>query len=261
MRFLFGLLMGAGLTLLIATAIDAPTNPIVNKLTNVWHTLIDATGEALFRDRATPRPLEVAGAALSAMARPTDDPQPSAPTPLLRERKADGIAGAPVPSNPSAPAPARDPASTAAETAAVGAGARQAAEPQAQVQPEPSAQDTALPAPAAEISPRPDSLDAQLTAPGGPGAADANGSAPQAPASEGLTLAEQVGDPVTLAAVWEPFHSERSARGFANRLEEHVAHAFAVERQGPGAYQVVFSYSSESERDLVLNSIAEITGR
>jgi hypothetical protein len=62
------------------------------------------------------------------------------------------------------------------------------------------------------------------------------------------------------AQVWTPFHSEVSARGFANRLSEQIEHPFAVERQGPGAYQVVFRYSSPGERDVVLAEVSALTG-
>jgi hypothetical protein len=60
------------------------------------------------------------------------------------------------------------------------------------------------------------------------------------------------------AQVWTPFHSEVSARGFANRLSEQIEHPFAVERQGPGAYQVVFRYSSPGERDVA--EVSALTG-
>jgi hypothetical protein len=62
------------------------------------------------------------------------------------------------------------------------------------------------------------------------------------------------------ASVWIPFHSERSAAGFANRLSAYFAYPFAVQRQGPGAYQVVFSYEDPDQREAMLLEIAELTG-
>jgi hypothetical protein len=52
-----------------------------------------------------------------------------------------------------------------------------------------------------------------------------------------------------------------SAEGFASRLSEELDHQFRVERQGAGSYQVVFDARSDSERELLLAQIAEITGR
>jgi hypothetical protein len=63
------------------------------------------------------------------------------------------------------------------------------------------------------------------------------------------------------ASVWVPFHSERSASGFANRLSKHFDYPFAVARQGPGEYQVTFSYEYPEEREAMLTEIAQITGQ
>jgi hypothetical protein len=67
--------------------------------------------------------------------------------------------------------------------------------------------------------------------------------------------------PLELAAVWVPFHSQMSAEGFAARLSRELDHSFRVERQGAGAYQVVFDSTSPVQRDMLLAQIAEITGR
>ena len=52
MRFLFGLFTGAVLTLLVATAMDAPTHPVVNGARDLaidaWDHLIDRTSDSLF---------------------------------------------------------------------------------------------------------------------------------------------------------------------------------------------------------------------
>ncbi|MEE4299857.1 MAG: hypothetical protein V2J24_10490 [Pseudomonadales bacterium] len=69
-------------------------------------------------------------------------------------------------------------------------------------------------------------------------------------------------DPVTprTASVWIPFHSERSAAGFAQRLARALEHPFDVRREGPGRYQVVFPYDDADRRDEVLARVAMLTG-
>lgn len=62
------------------------------------------------------------------------------------------------------------------------------------------------------------------------------------------------------ASVWIPFHSERSAAGFAQRLARALEHPFDVRREGPGRYQVVFPYDDASRRDEVLARVAMLTG-
>ena len=62
------------------------------------------------------------------------------------------------------------------------------------------------------------------------------------------------------ATVWTPFHSEMSANGFARRLARALDHPFAVRRDGPGRYQVVFPYEGDSARDEVLARVAMLTG-
>jgi len=62
------------------------------------------------------------------------------------------------------------------------------------------------------------------------------------------------------ASVWIPFHSERSAAGFAQRLTRALQRPFGVERQGAGRYQVVFAYADQAERDEVFARVAQITG-
>ena len=52
-----------------------------------------------------------------------------------------------------------------------------------------------------------------------------------------------------------------SAKGFAARLSRELDHDFAVQRQGAGAYQVVFSAASAAERERLIARIAEITGQ
>ncbi len=62
------------------------------------------------------------------------------------------------------------------------------------------------------------------------------------------------------APVWEPFRSEMSAVGFADRLTRSLDHPFLVERRGPGRYQVVFGYRDEAERTTLLQDAAAVTG-
>jgi len=59
--------------------------------------------------------------------------------------------------------------------------------------------------------------------------------------------------------VWVPFHSERSARGFARHLSEQLEHPFDVRRQGPGRYQVQFQWQDPAERDALLAAIVDST--
>ena len=61
-------------------------------------------------------------------------------------------------------------------------------------------------------------------------------------------------------AVWTPFHSEASAKGFANRLTTMVGHPFDVERLAVSTYVVTFDYSSESQRSELEGRVAELTG-
>lgn len=49
MRFLFGIFIGGALTMLIATATDAPTYPILGKAAQLWEQLIDGTSNRLFQ--------------------------------------------------------------------------------------------------------------------------------------------------------------------------------------------------------------------
>jgi hypothetical protein len=64
-----------------------------------------------------------------------------------------------------------------------------------------------------------------------------------------------------IATVWVPFHSERSANGFADTLSRHFEYPFSVRRNGPGAYQVTFRYADLAKREDLLGGIAELTGK
>lgn len=96
---------------------------------------------------------------------------------------------------------------------------------------------------ALEAAPAP-AVSAETSAPAERAAAE---TVPEAPASQ-------------TASVWIPFHSERSAAGFAQRLSRALEHPFDVRREGPGRYQVVFPYEDATRRDEVLARVAMLTG-
>lgn len=82
-----------------------------------------------------------------------------------------------------------------------------------------------------------------------------------AAADVGAAPAEVATAPVApRASVWIPFHSERSAAGFARRLSRALERPFDVERRGAGRYQVVFAYRDAAERDEIFARVAQITG-
>ena len=85
---------------------------------------------------------------------------------------------------------------------------------------------------------------------------------PEVPITEPIEVAlPEVPAPVTgTAPVWEPFHSEISATGFAKRLSLQLGYPFEVLKQGPARYLVVFDYASERERSLLQQQIAALTG-
>lgn len=85
----------------------------------------------------------------------------------------------------------------------------------------------------------------------------------EAALEEALTVAEsataEAPDTRTLS-VWQPFHSEMSAQGFAKRLSLQLGYPFTVIKVGPAEYHVVFSYEADSERDLLSEQLANLTG-
>ena len=56
MRFLFGLILGAVLTLLAATTFNVPTHALVDKGKSSWNEFLLATGDALFEFPEAPTP-------------------------------------------------------------------------------------------------------------------------------------------------------------------------------------------------------------
>ena len=62
------------------------------------------------------------------------------------------------------------------------------------------------------------------------------------------------------AVVWEDFHSEASARGFANRLERKLEVPFHVRKLGPAQYSVTYSFDDESERLSLAEQVSLVMG-
>jgi len=218
MRFLFGIVIGAALTLLIATTTNAPTNPVLNRVTDLWDQLIDTTSQQLFETRSA------AGLTASGNHKPdVSDRMETAATPIT-----------PLPT----PQQATD-----------------FNEPLPTTQPEQIAE-TLQPTEQAEENTQtlteamPDFPMKILTD-------MASGVTPEAATADlEASLADN-----QIATVWVPFHSERSANGFADTLSRHFEYPFSVRRNGPGAYQVTFSYADLAKREDLLGGIAELTGK
>ena len=60
--------------------------------------------------------------------------------------------------------------------------------------------------------------------------------------------------------VWSPFRSEWAAQGFARRLTLATEVPVEVINEGPGNYQVVFSYRDDGERQALVTQIENVTG-
>ena len=60
--------------------------------------------------------------------------------------------------------------------------------------------------------------------------------------------------------VWSPFKSEWAAQGFARRLTLATDVPVEVRNEGPGNFQVVFSYRDDSERQAMVRQIETVTG-
>ena len=202
MRFLFGLIVGAVLTLLAATTFNVPTHALVDKGKSSWNEFLLATGDALFEFPEAPAP----------MLNPASDPNPGP-----------GVVG--VERSTSISELFADLESTAepADLDAVLAGEQLPVE-LAQAPLQPAAGPAAAP------------FDAVVESPG-------------------MDL------PAPTQTVWVPFRSQMSAQGFARRLTGKLDHPFSVDREGPGRYQVIFSYANEFERLAVLDQVQSVTGQ
>ncbi|MCZ6458709.1 MAG: hypothetical protein O6766_05035 [Gammaproteobacteria bacterium] len=223
MRFILGILIGAALTLFAATAVDAPTNPLFDKVVNLWDAIIETTSEALFENTAF---------------NPPPDTSPNISPNTARENTA-----AETPESPFAiAADAESPFAFAAGAESPFAFAAGAIEVLVEKLPRSVAavEDVALPK--------------RLT------------SQENAEEESNVNVVsespEQIPEPVPheSAPVWVSFHSQMSAEGFARQLSDQFHHPFAVARQGPGDYQVMFDYGSIDERDALLDEIAAVTG-
>ncbi len=265
MRFLIGILTGGLLTLFIATAMDAPTRPIItdaqDTLSQLWDGLIDQTSDSLFED------VPVTGAKVAAdrdaaadSARQAEADNGDAERPEASRRAA---ATTPDSSIWRGEASAAAPAATLNPvTALVAPEALEPSIPPADAVPKTGAAemlaDAVLQAPTATPA---------MTAPGTGtlvppplnDATDMPGDAPLAsygPAP--WTLAQ---DTATATAVWVPFHSQMSAEGFAARLGRELDHEFRVEKRGAGSYEVVFDAVDPIQQALLEARVREITGR
>lgn len=67
-------------------------------------------------------------------------------------------------------------------------------------------------------------------------------------------------DTVAWQPIWTAFHSELSARGFADRLEHLTGREYRVSRTSPWSYQVEVAYADEAQREVLLLEIQSRTG-
>jgi len=156
------------------------------------------------------------------------------------------------------PSPAATPASSPDEIPGSGAGGRASA-PAEQTLPAlaaPRREPELMPGTAPPMQNEPATLEALLAFPLGPAAtAPEAGAEPPSPEAQDSGATAGGGR----SPVWVPFHSERSARGFARHLSEHLEHPFDVRRQGPGRYQVQFQWQDPAERDALLAAMVDST--
>jgi hypothetical protein len=192
MRFLFGLILGAVLTLCVATAFNVPTRVLVDQAITSLDDFLTVAGNTPFK---TPKRL----------ATDLDVGEIFEMTAL--DVEADSVEH-PTPSSALAP-----PTS------------------------EPMDLDALLAGPATTTALEPEALE---------------------PAAPATTVT--VDHDLPTQAVWVPFRSQMSAQGFARRLTGKLDHPFRVDRQGPGRYQVLFSYASELDRLDVLDQVSFLTG-
>ena len=80
------------------------------------------------------------------------------------------------------------------------------------------------------------------------------------PDSAEFSLADADAPTTEQAIAWKPFHSQVSAAGFARRLSTQLGFPFRAVRAGPAKYQVVFDYTDAAQRELLESQITSITG-
>ncbi|TDJ28265.1 MAG: hypothetical protein E2O59_06330 [Gammaproteobacteria bacterium] len=184
MRFLFGLIIGAMLTILAASVINAPTQVVVNDIREAWHELVDKVQQS---EQSVSGTAEVR---TEAKIEPNDW---SARDKLLEDNLLQLA---------SQPPPETDVEVEAAEILAIEQNV--------------------------------------LTESSWPSSSYASQS--------------------SSATIWEPFHSQVSATGFAKRLSLQLGYPFQVTKDGPARYLVVFHYKSDEERALLVQQVATLTG-
>ena len=200
MRFLFGLIIGAMLTILAASVINAPTQVVVNDIREAWHELVDkvqqseqsVSGTAEVRTEAKIEPND-----WSARDKLLEDDlleDNLLEDNLLFEDKLLQLA--------SQPPPETDVEVEAAEILAI----------------------------------------------------------EQNVLSESSWPSSSYASQSSSATIWEPFHSQVSATGFAKRLSLQLGYPFQVTKDGPARYLVVFHYKSDEERALLVQQVATLTG-
>lgn len=247
MRFILGIIIGAALTLFAATAVDAPTNPLFDKVVNLWDAIIETTSEVLFENPTlsispnTP-PSTLLGTSPGPAREPTTSDKLNSPeSPFAIAVDAFDVLAEKFPRS-----------EPAAGEVAIAAGPM----PQAIADDEPT-----LGVAGASLERAPEV--AATTRP----AAETVAASAQAEASAQGDLANHTENTIDQTTgrrasepVWVSFHSQMSAEGFARQLSDQFQHPFAVARQGPGDYQVMFDYASIDERDALLDEIAAVTG-
>lgn len=195
MRFLFGLIIGAMLTILAASVINAPTQVVVNDIREAWHELVDkvqqseqsVSGTAEVRTEAKIEPNDWSARDKLLEDNLLEDN-------LLFEDKLLQLASQPPP-------------------------------------------ETDVEVEASEILAIEQNV---LTESSWPSSSYASQS--------------------SSATIWEPFHSQVSATGFAKRLSLQLGYPFQVTKDGPARYLVVFHYKSDEERALLVQQVATLTG-
>ncbi len=227
MRFLVGMVIGAAVVLMAVEAADGDSRwrqPLLAAADRAGAWLADLSAHSGGTPPAAPEPTSVA--------EPAAAPEPVAVTepPVAREP----LAAQAPPAAPSAPSAAPEEPVPAAV----------AAEPARQPIPRP-------PDPLPADGPERLAVDDAPAVPHPAVLAQHHG-AEAAESPQRLDGGQQ--------AVWVPFHSEMSARGFADRLSRSVHYPFEVQRRGPGRYQVVFGYADDPQRRALLQSAAEATG-
>ncbi|MCZ6711007.1 MAG: hypothetical protein O7B25_11645 [Gammaproteobacteria bacterium] len=192
MRFLFGLSLGAVLTLGVATAFNVPTHVLVDKAKTSWDDFLRAGRHTLFEAPQQPATDLGLGSTLEMKALDMDADSVEHPTPTA-----------------------------------------------------------ALPATASESL----DLDALLASAVTP-SDEAEAVAPARPIN--VVVADL---DLPTQTVWVPFRSQMSAQGFARGLTGKLDYPFRVDREGPGRYQVLFSYANEIDRLDVLDQVKFFTGQ